>query len=204
MAPKLAIIYYSVYGHVKTLAEAIAKGVASTGATCDIYQVAETLPEETLREMHAPPRSADHPIIEANQLVNYDGFIFGLSGRFGAMPAQMKSFMDSTGPLWASGSLVGKAAGTFTSVATQGGGQETVNISMFSFIAIHGMCFVPMGYVDKRAFSFDEVHGASAYGPGTYASSDGSRQPSELELGMCDTYGKHFAKITSKLAVPDE
>lgn len=191
-----------MYGHVKTLAEAISKAVVATGATCDIFQVPETLSDEVLAKMHAPPK-ADHPVISASQMPEYDGFIFGLSGRYGAMPAQMKSFLDSTGGLWMNGSLVGKTAGTFTSVGTQGGGQETVNVSMFSFTAHQGMCFVPMGYIDKAAFSYDEVHGSSPYGPGTYAGADGSRQPTALELGLCETYAKHFAKITAKLAAPE-
>lgn len=196
---KIAIIYYSTYGHIATMAEAVKKGVEAGGATCDIFQVPETLSDEILGKMGGPPKK-DHPVISAKDMPAYDGFIFGLSGRFGAMPAQMKSFMDSCGSLWQGGNLVGKSAGTFTSVGTMGGGQETVNVSMISYITHMGMVFVPLGYIDPAAFSFDEIHGASAYGAGTYAGPDGSRQPTDLEKGIAESHGKHFAGVTGKLA----
>lgn len=199
MAPKIAIIQYSLYGHVSTLSEAIAKGVRDTGASCDIYQVAENLSEEILGKMHAPPKP-DYPIMTADKMKEYDGFLFGLSGRYGAFPAQMKVFMDSTGSIWQEGALVGKSAGTFTSVSSQGGGQELVNVSCLPFFAHMGLVYVPLGCIDPKIFSFDEVHGASPWGAGTFAGHDGSRKPSELELAVCETHGKHFAKITAKLA----
>ena len=133
-------------------------------------------------------------------MAEYDGIIFGLSGRFGQMPAQMKAFLDSCGGLWQSGALVGKAAGVFSSVGTQGGGQETVSMSILNFTCHQGMVFVPLGYVEPKVFSYDEVHGASPYGCGTYAGPDGSRQPSALELEIAESHGKHFASIASKLA----
>lgn len=108
--------------------------------------------------------------------------------------------MDSTGQLWMKGALTGKAFGTFTSVGTMGGGQETCNVSMFSFCAHQGMVFVPMGYVEPKVFSYDEVHGASPYGSGTFAASDGSRMPSDLEKEIANSHGKHFAGIAAKLA----
>ena len=108
--------------------------------------------------------------------------------------------MDSTGSLWMSGALVGKSAGTFASTGTQGGGQENCQISMFSFFSHQGMVFVPLGYVDPKVFSYDEPHGASPYGSGTYAGPDGSRMPSQLELDVAETHGKHFGTITAKLA----
>jgi NAD(P)H dehydrogenase (quinone) len=196
---KIAIVHYSLYGHVAKLAEAIKKGVVAAGATCDIYQVAETLPDEVLTKMYAPPKG-DYPIITAEKLTDYDGIIFGISGRYGSVSAQMRVFMDSTGQLWQTGGLVGKAAGVFQSTAVQGGGQETIGLTMIPFFTHHGMVFVPLGYVEPKVFTNDEVHGGSAYGPGTFASSDGSRQPTELELAVCETYGKHFSKIASKLA----
>lgn len=168
MPAKIAIVYYSLYGHVATMAASVAKGVEASGATCDIFQVAETLSDEILGKMGAPPKQ-DHPIITPAKMAEYDGVLFGLSGRFGAMPAQMKTLMDACGGLWQSGALIGKAAGTFTSVGSMGGGQESVNISCLSFFAHQGMCFVPLGYVDPQVFSFDEIHGASAYGSGTYS-----------------------------------
>lgn len=200
---KIAIIHYSLYGHVAKMAEQIAKGVRATGATCDIYQVAETLPEEVLTKMYAPPK-ADYPIMTAEKMTDYDAFMFGISGRYGQVSAQMRAFMDSTGQLWQSGALVGKAAGVFQSTAVQGGGQETIGLTIVPFFAHHGMVFVPLGYVDKSVFTNDEVHGGSAYGSGTLASGDGSRQPSELELAVAETHGKHFAKIAAKLAAEYE
>jgi NAD(P)H dehydrogenase (quinone) len=196
---KIAIVHYSLYGHVAKLAEAIKKGVVAAGATCDIYQVAETLPDEVLTKMYAPPKG-DYPIITAEKLTEYDGIIFGISGRYGSVSAQMRAFMDSTGQLWQSGGLVGKAAGVFQSTAVQGGGQETIGLTMVPFFAHHGMVFVPLGFISPKVFTNDEVHGGSAYGPGTFASSDGSRQPSELELEVCEAYGTHFSKTASKLA----
>ena len=169
MSAKIAIVYYSTYGHVATMAKSVAKGVEAAGATCDIYQVAETLSDEILGKMGAPAK-LDYPIITADKMAEYDGVIFGLSGRFGAMPAQIKTFMDSCGGLWQKGAMTGKAAGTFTSVATMGGGQESVNMSCLSFFAHQGMCFVPLGYTDPQVFTLDEVHGASPYGSGTFAS----------------------------------
>lgn len=108
--------------------------------------------------------------------------------------------MDSCGALWMKGALVGKACGTFVSVGTQGGGQETVNLSFIPFCCHQGMVFVPMGYVEPKVFTFDEVHGASPYGCGTFAGSDGSRQPSDLEKEIAESHGKHFATIAAKLS----
>lgn len=181
------------------MAEAVKKGVEAGGAEVDIFQAPETLPDEVLAKMGGPPKK-DHPVISASQMPEYDGFIFGLSGRFGSMPAQMKSFMDSCGSLWQGGKLVGKAAGTFTSVGTMGGGQETTNMACMTFFTHMGMVFVPMGYVDPSAFSMDEIHGGSPWGSGTYAGPDGSRQPSDLEKGLAESHGKHFAGICGKLA----
>jgi NAD(P)H dehydrogenase (quinone) len=186
-----------LYDHERS--ESIKTGVESTGATCDIFQVAETLPEEVLTKMHAPPKG-DYPVMEAQQMTEYDGIMFGLSGRFGSVPAQMKAFMDSCGSLWQTGALVGKAAGTFCSVAALGGGQETVNLTAIPFFAHQGMVFIPLGYTEPKVFSYDEIHGASAYGCGTYAKPDGSRLPSNLEKEIAVSHGKHFATIAAKLA----
>eukprot|EP00980_Cylindrotheca_fusiformis_P015250 scaffold4239_cov80-Cylindrotheca_fusiformis.AAC.7 len=196
---KIAIIYYSLYGHVATMAESIKEGLEAGGATVDIYQVEENLNKEILGKMGAPPKK-DHPVITAEKMPEYDGFMFGISGRYGSIPAQMKIFMDSTGSLWQAGALVGKTAGTFVSTGTQGGGQENSQISMMSFLAHHGMVYVPLGYINATVFSFDEVHGGSAWGAGTYAGPDGSRMPSDLEKGVAVSQGKHFATITGKIA----
>jgi len=141
---QIAIILYTLYGHIATLAKSIKQGVESTGAKCTIFQVPETLPDDVLEQMNAPPKP-DYPIITADEMVKFDGFMFGISGRFGMMPAQLKTFMDSTGGLWKSGALVGKAAGVFTSVGSQGGGQETGGLATITFFAHHGMVFVPLG-----------------------------------------------------------
>jgi len=197
---KIAIIIYSMYGHVATMAEAIKKGVESTdGAECTIFQVPETLSDEVLAKMGAPAKP-DYPVMTADKMEEFDGFLFGLSGRYGMMPAQVKTFMDSTGSLWQSGKLVGKTGGCFFSTGTQGGGQETIGLTTVTFFAHHGMVFVPLGYADPKVFSHDEPHGASPYGSGTFAGSDGSRQPSELEKSVGESHGKHFATITAKLA----
>eukprot|EP00934_Nitzschia_sp_Nitz4_P003741 Nitzschia sp. Nitz4//scaffold474_size5614//5208//5549//NITZ4_009214-RA/size5614-processed-gene-0.6-mRNA-1//-1//CDS//3329552707//3731//frame0 len=112
----------------------------------------------------------------------------------------MKAFMDSCGGLWGAGALVGKSFGTFVSVGTQGGGQETVNISMFSFASHMGMVFVPLGFINPKMFSYDETHGSSPYGSGTFAGADGSRLPSDIEKDIAESHGKHFGGITAKLA----
>mmetsp|Transcript_26601 Transcript_26601/g.56209 ORF Transcript_26601/g.56209 Transcript_26601/m.56209 type:complete len:200 (+) Transcript_26601:71-670(+) len=196
---KIAIIVYSLYGHINTMAEAVKKGVEASGAECTIFQVPETLPEEVLAKMGAPPK-ADYPVITAAQMEEFDGFLFGLSGRFGIIPAQTKSFMDSTGGLWQGGKLVGKAGGCFFSTGCQGGGQETIGLSAVTFFTHHGMVFVPLGYVDPKVFTYEEVHGGSPYGSGTIAGPDGSRMPSQLEKDVAESHGKHFATITAKLA----
>jgi len=196
---KIAIIYYSTYGHIRTLAESVKKGLESAGATVDILQLPETLPAEVLTKMGAPPKAAD-PVVTVSMLPEYDGFLFGLSGRFGQYPAQFKSFWDSTGGLWQSGALVGKPAGVFVSTGTQGGGQETIGLTLIPQLAHHGIIFVPLGYQDPRVFSYEEAHGASPYGAGTLAGSDGSRQPSDLEKGVAETQGAKFAAVVAKLA----
>eukprot|EP00527_Entomoneis_sp_CCMP2396_P000395 CAMPEP_0198142408 /NCGR_PEP_ID=MMETSP1443-20131203/5203_1 /TAXON_ID=186043 /ORGANISM="Entomoneis sp., Strain CCMP2396" /LENGTH=200 /DNA_ID=CAMNT_0043805405 /DNA_START=169 /DNA_END=771 /DNA_ORIENTATION=- len=196
---KIAIIYYSMYGHMATMCESIKKGAEAGGAQCDIFQVTETLSEEILGKMGAPPKK-DYPIMDVAKMTDYDGFIFGVPGRFGTMPAQIKTFMDACGGHWQSGALVGKSAGICVSVGTQGGGMETVNLSVIPFFAHQGMVFVPIGYTNPKVFSYEETHGASPYGSGTFAGPDGSRQPSDLEKDVAEHHGKHFASITAKLA----
>jgi len=195
----IAIIIYTLYGHISTMAESVKEGVESTGAKCTILQVAETLPAEVLEKMGAPPKP-DYPIMKASMMPDYDGFIFGCSGRYGIMPAQMKTFMDSTGGLWQSGGLVGKAAGSFVSTGTQGGGQETCGLANVTFFTQHGMVFVPLGYVDSKRMDIAEINGGSAYGCGTFAGPDGSRQPNASEKAVAVTHGSHFASICAKLA----
>ena len=168
--------------------------------TYRVYAVrcAETLPEEVLTKMGAPPKP-DDPIATADMLAEYDGILFGLSMRFGTAPAQMKTLMDSTGGLWAGGKLVGKAAGVFFSTAQQGGGQETGALTFVTQLAHHGMMFVPIGYSTPLLFNNDEVHGGSPYGAGTVANGDGSRMPSTLEKKIAVHQGKYFGGVVGKL-----
>ncbi|TFK33391.1 flavo protein-like protein [Crucibulum laeve] len=199
-APKVAIIVYTMYGHIGKMGEAVKKGVESAGGKVDILQVAETLPEEVLTKMYAPAKP-DYPIITPDLLTTYDAFILGIPTRYGNMPAQWKAFWDSTGQLWAAGKLAGKYAGVFVSTGGLGGGQEATVINTLSTLTHHGIIFVPFGY--SHAFaelaSLDEVHGGSPWGAGTLASGNGSRQPSALELTMAEKQGKAFWSTVSKV-----
>ena len=151
--------------------------------------------------MHAPPKDSSIPIATAATLVDYDGILFGIPTRYGMAAAQMKAFMDTTGGLWAGGKLVGKPAGVFFSTATQAGGQETTALTWVTQLTHHGMIFVPLGYTNPALFNMDEVHGGSPYGPGTIAGPDGSRQPSQLELGVAKGYGSYFTGVARALHI---
>jgi len=196
-APKVAVIYYSMYGHIAKLAESVAAGAKAAGAEVTIYRVPETLPEEVLKAMHAGPKNEKHPIAKPDDLVDKDAIIFGIPTRYGNAAAQFRSFWDSTGALWQKGALVGKLASVFFSTGTQGGGQETTALTSYVSFAHHGMIIVPIGYSDKRLFSMTETHGGSAYGAGTF-SGDGSRQPTEMELGIAEHQGKLVAGYAAK------
>lgn len=197
---KIAIIYYSMYGHIAKMAESVKAGVESvTGVTVEIYQIAETLSEDVLSAMHAPPKK-DYPIATPDVIKEADGVLFGFPTRFGSMPAQVKALFDACGGLWAAGALVGKPAGIFFSTGTQGGGQETTAFTTLTFLAHHGMTFVPLGYRSTAMFNMDEIHGGSPWGAGTFAGGDGSRQPSELELGIAKVQGESFAQVAKKLS----
>ncbi|MCJ1350407.1 MAG: Minor allergen Alt a 7 [Icmadophila ericetorum] len=192
MAPKVAIIFYSMYGHIKQLAEAEKKGIESAGGTADLYQVPETLPEEVLTKMHAPVKDSAIPFITPAKLEEYDAFLLGIPTRYGNMPAQWKAFWDATGHQWASGSYWGKFAGVFVSTGTMGGGQESTVLSSMSTLAHHGIIFVPLGY--KTAFPLlsdvDTVRGGSPWGAGTFAGAAGGRMPSSQELELAQLQGK--------------
>jgi len=199
MATKVYIVYYSMYGHVEKLAHEIKKGADSVeGVEAKLWQVPETLNEEILGKMGAPPRS-DVPIITADELTEADALIFGFPTRFGMMAGQFKSFMDSTGGLWGAQKLAGKPAGIFVSTGSQGGGQETTALTAITQLAHHGLIFVPIGYTAGAGmFEMEKVKGGSPYGAGTFAG-DGSRQPSELELEIACYQGKYIAGIAKKL-----
>jgi len=195
---KIAVIYYSTWGHIHKMAQAVVKGAEAAGAQVTLLQIAETLPAEVLAKMHAAPK-ADVPVVQVADLVNYDGLIFGAPTRYGSPCAQYKALWDATGQLWQTGALNGKVAAFFTGTATLGGGQETTASTNMGHFVHHGMIFVPLGYGDPSIFSLDEVHGGSPWGAGTLSAGDGSRQPSALELGLATYQGKRVAEITAAL-----
>ncbi|KAG9220850.1 hypothetical protein CCMSSC00406_0002550 [Pleurotus cornucopiae] len=199
-APRVAIIVYSMYGHVAKLAESVKGGLEKAGGAAAIYQVPETLSDEILTKMHAPAKP-DYPIITPAKLTEFDAFIFGIPTRYGNFPAQWKSFWDATGSLWATGALAGKYAGLFVSTGTQGGGQESTALASMSTLAHHGIIYVPLGYATtfKQLTNLDEVHGGSPWGAGTFAAGNGSRQPSALELEIAELQGKMFWSTVSKV-----
>lgn len=200
MAPKVAIVFYSMYGHIKALAEAEKEGLKKAGIEADIFQVPETLPQEVLTKMHAPPKS-DYPVIDAKTLESYDAFLFGIPTRFGNFPAQWKAFWDTTGGQWGSGGFWGKFAGVFVSTGTQGGGQESTVLASLSTLAHHGIVYIPLGY--KHTFpqltNLNEIRGGSPWGAGTFSGADGSRTPSELELELARIQGEQFGLTVSKV-----
>ncbi|GJE84835.1 flavoprotein WrbA [Phanerochaete sordida] len=197
--PNIAIIIYSMYGHIAKMAEAVKSGVEKAGGTATIYQIPETLPADVLAKMHAPPKPA-YPVISPAALPTFDGFVLGIPTRFGNFPAQWKAFWDATGQLWAQGALAGKYASIFVSTAGQGGGQEATAANAISTLAHHGILYVPLGY--SRAFpqltNLDEVHGGSPWGAGTLANADGSRQPSALELEIATIQGQQFHELLAR------
>lgn len=201
MTIKIAIVYYSTYGHVLTLAKAIKEGAESTGkAKVDILQVPETLPAEVLEKMGAP-KKPDYPIATPDKITQYDALFFGYPTRFGNLPAQMTDFWGATGGLWASGALQGKPVGIFTSVSSPGGSQEATLRNFFSYMAHHGMVYIPLGYapVFAELSNMDEVHAGTPYGASTFSGADGSRQPSALELKIATSQGESFTNSAYKL-----
>jgi len=200
MAPKIAIVIYSMYGHIAKLAESVKSGIEGAGGSATILQIAETLPQEVLTKMHAAPKP-DYPIAEPQDLLQYDAFLFGVPTRFGNFPAQWKTFWDKTGSIWQSGGYWGKYFGIFISTGTPGGGQESTAISTISTFAHHGLIFVPLGY--KKTFpllaNLEEVHGGSPWGAGTFSGADGSRQPTAAELELAKIQGACFYETTSKV-----
>lgn len=202
LAPtRVAIIYYSMYGHVGKLAAAVKAGVEEVpGVEAFLFQVPELLPEEVLGKMHAPPKDSSVPVMDSHTLTDYDGFVFGFPTRFGSMASQMKAFFDSTGGIWMKGGLIGKPAGLFTSTAGQNGGQETTIMTAVTQLTHHGMIFVPTGYAaGSGMYDVQVAHGGSPWGAGTLAGADGSRQPSEIELLIAKTQGKQLATVALKL-----
>ncbi|KAK4565347.1 flavodoxin-like fold protein [Recurvomyces mirabilis] len=202
MAPKIAIVFYSMYGHIKTLADAELKGIKAAGGEADLYQVEETLPQEVLTKMYAPAKDSHVPTLsDPKTLEQYDGILFGIPTRYGNFPAQFKAFWDKTGGQWQTGAYWGKYAGVFISTASQGGGQESTALACMSTFAHHGFIYVPLGY--KTAFpllaDLSEARGGSPWGAGTYSAADGSRMPSAKELELAEAQGKAFYEAVSKV-----
>ncbi|KAH7101424.1 1,4-benzoquinone reductase [Auriculariales sp. MPI-PUGE-AT-0066] len=199
MAPKVAIVIYSMYGHIAKMAESVKAGVESAGGTVQIFQVAETLPQEILTKMHAPAKP-EYKVVVPADLLEYDALLFGVPTRYGNFSAQWKTFWDASGQIWGSGGYHGKYVGQFVSTGTPGGGQESTFLSSISTYTHHGMIFVPFGYA--KAFpqitNLNEVHGGSPWGAGTFAGADGSRQPTALELELAAIQGKSFYETVSK------
>ncbi|CAF3325611.1 unnamed protein product [Rotaria socialis] len=198
--PVVFVIYYSMYGHVAGLASSIRTGVEHAGCDCHIFQVAETLSNETLKNMNAPPKQKNIPIIRPEQLPEADGILFGMPTHFGTAPAQMKTLFDACSNHWMSDALIGKPAGVFFSTATLGGGQETTALSCVPFFTHLGMLFVPLGYRNKSLMNLDDVHGGSPYGAGTLAGTKGERQVSQLEHQLAHVQGIEFGKVVLKLS----
>jgi len=199
--PRIAIIYYTTYGHVAKLAEAEKAGIEEAGGTCDVYQIEETLPQEVLTKMHAPGMNKDVKVVDPEIMLSYDAFLFGIPTRYGTYSAQWKTFIDRLGHHWQTGALFGKYFGMFISTATAGGGQETTAITALSSWVHQGMIYVPLGYA--RAFpilaDLSEARGGSPWGAGTFAAGDGSRQPSKNELELAKIQGKSFYEQMSKI-----
>lgn len=201
---KVAVVFYSTYGHVYQLAQAIADGASGVdGADANLYQVAETLPDEVLKKMgalEARKAFADVPQATTDVLAEADAVVFGTPTRFGNMAAQMRTFLDSTGGLWKKGALVGKVGSVFASTATQHGGQETTITSFHTTLLHHGMVVVGVPYSCPELSEMGEITGGTPYGATTLAKDDGSRQPSENELAIARFQGRHVAEIAKKLA----
>ncbi|HEV2610426.1 MAG TPA: NAD(P)H:quinone oxidoreductase [Noviherbaspirillum sp.] len=196
---KILVLYYSSYGHVEIMANAIADGARSVAGTdVVIKRVPETVPEDVARQS-GMKLDQQAPIATVEELPEYDAIIFGSPTRYGSMAAQMRNFIDRTGGLWAKGALIGKVCSVFTSTATQHGGQETTITSIHTTLLHHGMIVVGVPYSCQALSSMDEISGGSPYGAGTIAGPDGKRMPSQNELEIARFQGSHVGSITISL-----
>lgn len=195
---KVLVLYYSSYGHIEKMAEAVAEGAREAGATVDIKRVPELVPPEVAEKAHYK-RDQKAPVATIEDLANYDAIIVGTGTRFGRMASQMSNFLDQAGGLWVRGALNGKVGGAFTSTATQHGGQETTLLSIITNLLHFGLIVVGLDYGFGGQMRLDEVTGGSPYGATTIAGGDGSRQPSENELAGARYQGKKIAEAASKL-----
>ncbi len=197
---RILVLYYSSYGHVEAMAEAVAEGAREVdGAKVTIKRVAELMPEEVARKANVK-LDQKAPVAAPNELADYDAIIFGTPTRFGNMCAQMRNFLDQTGGLWMKGALIGKVGSVFTSTATQHGGQETTLTSFHTTLLHQGMIIVGLPYSAKGQMTLDEISGGSPYGATTIAGGDGSRLPSANELELARFQGRHVAAIAARLA----
>lgn len=195
---KVLVLYYSAYGHIETMANAVADGAREAGASVDIMRVPELVPEEVARASHYKMDQAA-PIAKVADLENYDAIIVGTGTRFGRMSSQMANFLDQAGGLWAKGALNGKVGGAFTATATQHGGQEVTLFSILTNLMHFGLITVGLPYSFQGQMRMDEITGGSPYGATTLTDGDGSRQPSETELAGARYQGMHIAQIANKL-----
>jgi NAD(P)H dehydrogenase (quinone) len=198
---KVLVLYYSSYGHVETMANAVAEGARAGGAQASVKRVPELVPDEVARKAGIR-LDQPAPIATVDELPDYDAIVFGTPTRFGNMTAQMRSFLDQTGGLWMRGALVGKVGSVFTSSATQHGGQESTILTFIPTLLHHGMVVVGLPYAFQGQMGVEEVKGGSPYGASTIAGGDGSRQPSAVELEGARFQGRHVAQVAAKLARP--
>ncbi len=195
---KVLVLYYSMYGHIETMAKAVAEGARSVNDTeVTIKRVPEIMSEEAAEKAGAK-LDQTAPFATTSELADYDAIIFGTPTRFGNMCAQMRSFLDQTGGLWAGGKLIGKVGSVFTSTGTQHGGQETTITSFHTTLLHHGMIIVGVPYSCKEITDMNEITGGSPYGASTLAGADGSRQPSENEIIIARFQGAHVAEVAKK------
>jgi NAD(P)H dehydrogenase (quinone) len=196
--PKILILYYSSYGHVETMARAVAEGAASTGAEVTVKRVPELMPDEVAKAAFVK-LDQEAPFADPSELGDYDAIILGSPTRFGNMTAQMRNFLDQTGPLWVKGALVGKLGSAFTSTASQHGGQEMTLTSIHTTMLHHGMIIVGLPYSFAGNSNMDEISGGTPYGASTIAGADGSRQPSANELDGARYQGRHVAELAARM-----
>ncbi len=195
---KVLVLYYSAYGHIEKMAEAVAEGAREAGATVEIKRVPELVPEEIARNSHFK-LDQQAPVAKIADLENYDAIIIGTGTRFGRISSQMASFLDQAGGLWARGALNGKVGSAFVSTATQHGGQETTLFSLITNMLHFGLVVVGLPYSFPGQMDNSQITGGSPYGATTIANGDGSRQPSENELAGARFQGRHVAEVAAKL-----
>ena len=200
---RVFIVYYSLYGHIHQMAQAVLSGVKEAGYTAELFRVPETLPDEVIEKMGATGFQTEFrrlPVITPAELAQADAVIFGTPTRFGNMAGQMRQFMDATGGIWSKGALAGKVGSVFTSSGTQHGGQESTILSMHITLLHHGMIIAGLPYIFAGQTTMNEITGCSPYGASTIAGTDGLRFPSKIELDGARFQGRYVAKIAEQLA----